>query len=357
MFFNGKRIIYLNSYEAAQKGKPAGFARITQESGSCRLELHISRMRDWKDGTYRVIFEGMDEETELGTVRLWQGEGSTFWSMQINNEGLYHKGKEIQYEKVDWIRICGAEEKSIRGIMACDPAKIRKLQENKEEKAEWKKTEKPENEELMQQSENVVKPAEADHEWKSAAEQEEARTADRKKTGTSGQKEERTAEREEIVKGSEDAESSKTERSEGKMQEAESCRLSAKWEEKTKPEWLEGYAEDKWKQLGRLYSKVHPFGDEREFLTIEPKDFIILRAPYQKLVNNSFLLHGFYNYRHIILGICEEERMGSGYYLGVPGTFYEREKMVAVMFGFEGFECKGPVETGKFGYFMRRVEL
>ena len=40
-----------------------------------------------------------------------------------------------------------------------------------------------------------------------------------------------------------------------------------------------------------------------------------------------------------------------------PGAYFEREKMVAVMFGFEGFECGGAVENGKFGYYMRRVEV
>lgn len=128
-------------------------------------------------------------------------------------------------------------------------------------------------------------------------------------------------------------------------------------DEKMKVEEL--ISEDKWEQLQKSYRQIHPFGDERIFLSIEPRDFIILRASYQKLVNNSFLLHGFYNYRHLILGpdrnLGEEE--GEQFYLGVPGTYFEREKMVAVMFGFEGFECDGAVETGKFGYYMRRVEL
>lgn len=117
--------------------------------------------------------------------------------------------------------------------------------------------------------------------------------------------------------------------------------------------------EDKWEQLQRCYKKIHPFGNERTFLSIEPKDFIILQAPYHRLVNNSFLLHGFYNYRHMILGPDKEigNENANCFYLGVPGTYFEREKMVAIMFGFEGFECDGAVEIGKFGYYMRRVEL
>lgn len=42
---------------------------------------------------------------------------------------------------------------------------------------------------------------------------------------------------------------------------------------------------------------------------------------------------------------------------GFQEVFYEREKMVAIMFGFEGFETEGKVEDGKFGYYMRKVEI
>lgn len=110
--------------------------------------------------------------------------------------------------------------------------------------------------------------------------------------------------------------------------------------------------EDKWEQILDTYDRIHPYGDERVCVKLEPKDFVILQAKYQHLVNNSFLLHGFYNYRYVILG------KETGFYLGVPGVFYEREKMVAQMFGFEAFECpSGHVKAGEFGYYLRKVEL
>lgn len=110
--------------------------------------------------------------------------------------------------------------------------------------------------------------------------------------------------------------------------------------------------EDKWEQILSTYEQIHPYGDERVYVKLEPKDFIILQSKYQHLVNNSFLLHGFYNYRYVILGKEEE------YYLGVPGVFYEREKMVALMFGFEAFECPGgSAKAGEFGYYLRKVEI
>lgn len=116
---------------------------------------------------------------------------------------------------------------------------------------------------------------------------------------------------------------------------------------------MAGLKEDKWEQILDTYDRIHPYGDERAYVKLEPKDFLILSSKYQHLVNNSFLLHGFYNYRHVVLGKEKE-----AYYLGVPGVFYEREKMVALMFGFEAFECaSGEPRAGEFGYYLRKVEL
>ena len=112
--------------------------------------------------------------------------------------------------------------------------------------------------------------------------------------------------------------------------------------------------EDKWEQILATYETIHPYGDGRVYVKLEPKDFVIMQGKYQHLVNNSFLLHGFYNYRYLILG----KEQGKEYYLGVPGVFYEREKMVALMFGFEAFDCEGGnTRPGGFGYYLRRVEL
>ncbi len=126
--------------------------------------------------------------------------------------------------------------------------------------------------------------------------------------------------------------------------------------------------EDKWEQLCSVYPVCHPFQDGEDYISIAPKDFIILRKEYQNLVGNSFLLHSFYNYHHIILGKTGNDDM---YYMGVPGSYLDREKRVAVMFGFEGFAQsvrgnaektveragKPAVAAGAFGYYMRKVEI
>lgn len=113
----------------------------------------------------------------------------------------------------------------------------------------------------------------------------------------------------------------------------------------------------KWEQLIAIYPPITPFGDTRRYLQISPGDFVILKDRSYRMVNNSFLLHGYFTYRHLILH--RQNRRGEMiYYVGVPGRYYDKEKEVAILFGFESFEgAQEPAREGDFGYYMMRVEL
>lgn len=121
---------------------------------------------------------------------------------------------------------------------------------------------------------------------------------------------------------------------------------------------------DKWEQLLQLYPQVHIF-PEAETIVIKPKDMIVLTKEHQELATNSFVLHAYYNYRQLLL-IRYHNKTQKQYYLGVPGIYFEREKRVAMLFGFEGFE-NGEVRlaqasgkntyTGCFGYYVKQVEI
>lgn len=116
-------------------------------------------------------------------------------------------------------------------------------------------------------------------------------------------------------------------------------------------------AENKWEQLCSMYETVRPIAGDITFIKIRPEDFVILRQEYQKLVRNSFLLHGYYSYRYLLLGKYPDK-----YYLGVPGIMHEQEKMAAAMFGFVGFERALPQDGQNndgmtFGYYMMEVAI
>lgn len=70
------------------------------------------------------------------------------------------------------------------------------------------------------------------------------------------------------------------------------------------------------------------------------------------LCNNSFLLHGFFQYNYLIIKEAEEEKK---MYLGVPGYYERQEKIMAIMFGFTDFEPEKkeePTKEGTFGYWL-----
>lgn len=113
-----------------------------------------------------------------------------------------------------------------------------------------------------------------------------------------------------------------------------------------------------WKQLLKEYTIVHPFEECKnvEVIRIEPKDLGKLSKEYWVLGNNSFLLHGYCSYRYLILCKNKQEEK---YFLGVPGVFHPREKVIAGMFGFSEFYMsrRGKVRHGEFGYYVREVGL
>lgn len=57
-----------------------------------------------------------------------------------------------------------------------------------------------------------------------------------------------------------------------------------------------------------------------------------LQKPFWRLANNSFLLHGYHNYHHLLL--LEED---GHQWLGVPGIYSPREAHAAELFGFPQF--------------------
>ena len=79
-----------------------------------------------------------------------------------------------------------------------------------------------------------------------------------------------------------------------------------------------------------------------------------------RIANNSFLLHGFYNYHHLLY--IEED---GNVLIGVPGIFHEKEQEAARAFGFPEFRRltnnEIPLEENErntyedFGYWCRQI--
>lgn len=116
-----------------------------------------------------------------------------------------------------------------------------------------------------------------------------------------------------------------------------------------------------WDFFADTYPKIQAFDSEHgcQVLVIKPQDIGLLPREIWIYGNNSFLLHGYYNYRYLILARLENPRGLPRYLLGVPGHYYSNEKYMASMFGFPHFVLskRQPAQDGRFGYWYTDIRM
>ena len=116
-----------------------------------------------------------------------------------------------------------------------------------------------------------------------------------------------------------------------------------------------------WENMRKRYPKILAFdyADGCEILAIKPQDIGLLPRENWIYGNNSFLLHGYYNYRYLILARLNQPDGGGRYLLGVPGHYQSNEKYMAAMFGFSDFVLskKQPPRDSRFGYWYTDIRV
>ncbi|MBO6114030.1 MAG: hypothetical protein J6P57_03120 [Lachnospiraceae bacterium] len=116
---------------------------------------------------------------------------------------------------------------------------------------------------------------------------------------------------------------------------------------------------DACEEMLNTYPKLALFADSQitECVKIKPQDIGKLHMNNWKLGENSFLSHGFYQYRYIMLGKVKLNNEKETVVIGVPGVFSNKERYLANMFGFGRFipVKKDRLMTGKFGYWISEV--
>lgn len=350
-----KKIVYFDLMENGEKIGNAGFVKVIVQSGQLRLMTNISGLHKTDTLSGELIL--LQEEEDVCLDTLYMKEGQCVYSRLFT-------GEELNQLQVCWGQAFGIALRL--GENRCLKA-LWKPEVKKEKVADWSveksEVEEPADEEQVAEGLAIEAPVvEGVAAEELAVEQLE--------------EEEPVAEKflEPQLKKVEQVDNEVQEENEEPIEKEVQIKAVPIKEEPQIEKVLEDrplsnlnrsagrILDDKWKQLEQVFSHIHPFGDAREYLSVTPKDFIVLTREYQCLANNSFLLHGFYNYHHIILGKMtdgqDRAEKQEKFYLGVPGVYYEREKAVALMFGFESFECaKEPAATGTFGYYMKRVEI
>lgn len=354
MFYFKKIVSYFDFYEYGEKKKSCGYSRILVKDREVTIEIQIKGLETKENCMCDIDMTGKQRK-QLGKILLEGGTGcyrACFHSPDLDGSGFFvfdATGFFIPISKDSYCQTSW-EWGSLPKEIAAEEFFQKDVSEAPESEASFP-GEKP-AEEKQEESAGGEKPL-----------------LQESVTEEQGLQEERTREESNLPEEDGPDEAFPPEE---RMTEENGLR-----KEETMPEeglelekipMHETIHEDKWEQLRALYPVCHPFGENEDYISIAPKDFIVLRKEYQNLVSNSFLLHSFYNYHHLILGKMSDDEI---FYIGVPGVYFEREKKVAVMFGFEGFaqsarindtsaaNRKGgtAIASGAFGYYMKKVEI
>ena len=104
---------------------------------------------------------------------------------------------------------------------------------------------------------------------------------------------------------------------------------------------------------------IDAFEDDYFYDCVEVTPELLKQLPIEDdaVVNNSFLVHGYYNFKHILFGKVRENDNNTRYFIGVPGMYCNRERFMASMFGFCNFKKshRSDYSNPYFGYWYQEI--
>jgi hypothetical protein len=328
-------ISYFYAYNGEIKGKNVGFVKLDVREGKCRLYLCLKGVYGFEKKGLEVYLltgkEGKPQKTKIGQLSLKGGNGEFIASSGeenlfgtgdslLNSQGIYLQGEE---KGTVYLSIWEKRKGNLGDFL---PAKKQKVQNGAEPSpacrlpaVELQEPSKKATEELQEplKTEAADLPEPMEVAAVDLQELPEAAAVDSPELTEIAATD--------IQESPETAESGSTK--------------------------LPGTL---WDTFCRYYPRVTPnlTAQGVELLQIRPEDIRYLPRHLWHLGSNSFLLHGYYRYRQLVLGRIRDSET---YILGVRGTQEERETFSANLFGFHRFL---PVnQEGIAGYWYLPVSL
>lgn len=406
-------ISYIYAYEGGIKGKNTGFAKLETRGTSCRIQVSVRRVFAGGSPIGVYLLAGQ-EEIRIGTLFVRGGNGE--FRAVVNCENIEGSGCNMEeccgltlhetdsawraYTTIWEDAVAHAAEVELADVTA---EKVREQEAEKEE-ATRKQTERAQEaegqnaEEVPDISETsdhqeaeIVQEAQTETPQESSQEStQEAQTETPQESFQESNQEVQTETPQESFQESTQEVQTETpkESFQESYQEAQTEARRKDSQESTRevrkealpdspPDHQEAFqsdsqnqkqsqpdsskespkedpAESLWNRLRAAYPKVTAFecSDGCEILVIKPQDIGLLPRENWVYGNNSFLLHGYYNYRYLILARLGKSGERGRYILGVPGHYGNNEKYMAAMFGFDRFvrSTRQPPRDSRFGY-------
>ena len=406
-------ISYIYEYEGKQKGKNVGFAKLEARNGQCRINVNVKRIYMGGNAIGVYLLGTGGRETFLGNVFVRGGNGEFRANVDASNVEGTGTGLDTYFGlavhdvknswrcyKTIWEDALAAEEGNTgeNPVLSVPKFTAEMLPESEKEMTPQtvskvvKEIEDEINkeEERREQEEKTAHAAELGEE---AGETKEIPSIQNENAVPDGeQQQNENSEDHGMVYLSEESEKidvtvkkpENLSQDGGNMQQpqqnavqqmSQSVRPVANTAPMVSPELenpevlrylqetedLAADPEKLWEELKKSYPKIQPFEyeDGCDILTIRPQD--IGKLPRECWIhgNNSFLLHGYYNFRYLILVKLGGNKKKARYLLGVPGHYYSSEKYMATMFGFPNFVLsrRQPVGDGRFGYWYTDLRI
>ncbi|MCD8151434.1 MAG: DUF6128 domain-containing protein [Clostridiales bacterium] len=344
MSFCRRFVTYLFQYENQTKGRNCGFAKVDARQGRCRMEI---QMKGCDDGNYAVYLLRQSEQElvgmPIGEIRVGNGAGKTvllFPTEEIGGsrsgledmQGIYLTAGKNSFAASQW------ED----GELAWESFQIYKGRDMPEVSADGM-----EGEAADARAEDVSAETYAEKESAEDVPEPQVAVAVTEKDGAESMRTDTSNNRKEkgnFIEAESDAEPEMQ-----ATQTAAAIDISpymTAWEKR-------------WQRFCVLHPLIFPFDEEKKIyaVKIDLRDIRSLPKPYWQLANNSFLLHGYFNYRYILLG-CEDGEKKK-WFVAVPGVFQNQEQLLAGLFGFGEFRTKHLTrqKTGEFGFWYRYLEM
>mgnify|MGYP000028352027 CR=1 FL=1 len=374
-------ISYIYAYEGGIKGKNTGFAKLETRGTSCRIQVSVRRVFAGGSPIGVYLLAGQ-EEIRIGTLFVRGGNGE--FRAVVNCENIEGSGCNMEeccgltlhetdsawraYTTIWEDAVAHAAEVELADVTA---EKVREQEAEKEE-ATRKQTERAQEAE-GQNAEEVPDISEtSDHQEAEIV--QEAQTETPQESFQESTQEVQTETPQESSQ--ESFQEAQTEARRKDSQEStrevrkemppdslpdhqEAFQPGSQNQKQPQPDSSKEFpkedpAESLWNRLRAAYPKVTAFecADGCEILVIKPQDIGLLPRENWVYGNNSFLLHGYYNYRYLILARLGKPGERGRYILGVPGHYGNNEKYMAAMFGFDRFvrSTRQPPRDSRFGY-------
>lgn len=408
-------VAYIYEYVNGKKMQNTGFAKIELRNAICRIQIHIQniRMLDGKTEVFGIVRQPK-ESRKNNPIILLIGEGQTQGSgfdrrFTVPEEPFVEES--CRFEQVcgiyirsqsgrNWMTVFDDEPIAIENLgkpeeikAETDEENVKKSETDKEtveenetdkenvgikenEKSE-KSTESEADQELQEENINldITEHVKAELEITAEEMQEEIFSKEvseeiPEKVSLKDRSEkipEETFQKEVSEKISQELQDAVSQKEKPKETDEEIPQKETAGKSENENEIRSAEAENKcqgcepgtdtrWNRATARYIHFQPVQDEKieDAIRIQPSDLKILWQKGLRQGSNSFLMHGYYQHQHLMIGKGKE----GGYILGIPG-FYG-EKNMAEMFGFPEFrrakaERTSEIKEQTFGYWCKNL--